>query len=79
MTDNSDFMSRYLPPENSEQQREHPAPAEDATEEVSLADVRVPEPGAPPPPHMPPVGGYEFGPPPAEGTATRRGPRRRGH
>lgn len=67
MTDNSDFMSRYLPPENSEQHREHPAPAEDATEEVSLADVRVPEPGAPPPPHIPPVGGYEFGPPPAEG------------
>ncbi len=67
MTDNSDFMSRYLPPENSEQHREHPAPAEDATEEVSLADVRVPEPGAPQSPHIPPVGGYEFGPPPAEG------------
>ncbi|WP_101953478.1 MinD/ParA family protein [Mycobacterium intracellulare] len=65
MTDNSDFMSRYLPPENSEQHREHPAPADDVTEEVSLADVRLPEPGAPQSPHMPPVN-YEFGPPPAE-------------
>src|SRR5271168_5071975 len=64
MTDNSDFMSRYLPPENVEQHREHPAPADDVTEEVSLSDLRLPEPGGPQPPQMPPVSRYEFAPPP---------------
>ena len=55
MTDNSDFMSRYLPPENAEAHREHPGPADELTEEVSLSDLRLPEPGAPQPPQMPPV------------------------
>lgn len=71
MTDNSDFMSRYLPPENPEQQREQ-SPAEDRTEEVSLSDLRLPEPAAPQPPQVPspqlppaPVGDYEFAPPSA--------------
>lgn len=74
MTDNSDFMSRYLPPENPEQHREHASPADDLTEEVSLSDLRLPEPGAPQPPHVPapqlpapPVGDYEFAPPHEEG------------
>ena len=67
MTDNSDFMSRYLPPENVEQHREHPAPADEVTEEVSLSDLRLPEPGVPQPPQMPPVSRYEFAPPPAQG------------
>ncbi|BAN91978.1 hypothetical protein BB737_19535 [Mycobacterium avium subsp. hominissuis] len=72
MTDNSDFMSRYLPPENPEQHREHSAAPGDRTEEVSLSDVRLPEPAAPkapqvpsPQPSAPPVGHYEFAPPPA--------------
>ncbi|WP_081248223.1 MinD/ParA family ATP-binding protein [Mycobacterium avium] len=72
MTDNSDFMSRYLPPENPEQHREHAAPADERTEEVSLSDVQLPEPAPPQPPQVPspglpasPVGHYEFAPPPA--------------
>ncbi|GAB4684149.1 hypothetical protein MOKP106_22340 [Mycobacterium avium subsp. hominissuis] len=78
MTDNSDFMSRYLPPENSEQQREHVAPADERTEEVSLSELRLPEPAAPPPPQVPspqlpppPVANYEFAPPPAQGGPAR--------
>ncbi|GAB4951739.1 MULTISPECIES: MinD/ParA family ATP-binding protein [Mycobacterium avium complex (MAC)] len=70
MTDNSDFMSRYLPPENPEQHREQASPGEDLTEEVSLSDLRLPEPAAPQPPQVPspqlpppPVGDYEFAPP----------------
>ena len=55
MTDNSDFMSRYLPPDNTEARREHPGPQTDLTEEVSLTDLRLPEPGGPQPPQMPPV------------------------
>ncbi|SOJ57041.1 ESX-1 secretion-associated protein EspI [Mycobacterium simulans] len=74
MTDNSDFMSRYLPPENPEQHREHAAPADDLTEEVSLSDLRLHEPAAPQPPQVPspqlpapPVAKYEFASPPAPG------------
>lgn len=82
MTDNSDFVSRYLQPENSEQQHREPvAPSEERTEEVSLSDLRLPEPAAPPPPQVPapqlpppPVGKYEFAPPSAEGD-TPAGPR----
>ena len=47
MTDNSDFMSRYLPPDHTEAHREHPGPTDHLTEEVSLTDLRLPEPGAP--------------------------------
>ncbi|WP_204815308.1 MinD/ParA family ATP-binding protein [Mycobacterium riyadhense] len=74
MTDNSDFMSRYLPPENPEQNREQAAPADNLTEEVSLPDLRLPEPASALPPQVPspqlptpPVGKYEFAPPPAQG------------
>ncbi|MGE2818258.1 hypothetical protein ACQI5H_24425 [Mycobacterium heidelbergense] len=71
MTDNSDFMSRYLPPEPSEAPREDPGPAdertEEVTEEVSVAHLRLPEPEAPQPPQMPAVSRYEFAPPPTEG------------
>lgn len=80
MTDNSDFMSRYLPPENPEQQREPAAPSEERTEEVSLSEVRLPEPAAPPPPEVPspqlpppPVGNYEFAPPSQESGAPQGG------
>ncbi|MEE6140616.1 hypothetical protein SKC41_30445 [Mycobacterium sp. 050128] len=76
MTDNSDFVSRYLSPENTEQHREQVAPADERTEEVSLSDLRVPEPAAPQAPQVPtpqlpspPVGKYEFAPPPAPGSA----------
>ena len=42
MTDNSDFMARYLPPENPER-RQPTAPApEDNTEDVSIPDPRMP-------------------------------------
>ena len=44
MTDNSDFMARYLPPENAER-REPAAPAPGDTEDVSIPDPRMPEPG----------------------------------
>ena len=71
MTDNSDFMSRYLPPENAGH-REHAASADERAEEVSLSDLRLPEPGAPQSPQMPPPaplefappGGFDFAPPP---------------
>jgi len=62
MTDNSDFMSRYLPPENAGH-REHAASAEERPEEASLSDVRLPEPGAPQSPQMPPPAPLEFAPP----------------
>ena len=61
MTDNSDFMSRYLPPENAGH-REHAAPADERAEEVSLSDLRLPEPGAPQSPQMPPPAPLEFAP-----------------
>ncbi|OSC20295.1 hypothetical protein B8W69_28980 [Mycobacterium vulneris] len=80
MTDNSDFMSRYLPPENPEQHREHAAPTDEVTEEVSLSDLRLPEPAAPPAPQVPspqlpppPVGKYEFAPPSPEGGPAQAG------
>lgn len=80
MTDNSDFMSRYLPPENPEQHREQASPAEDLTEEVSLSDLRLPEPAAPQSPQVPapqlpppPVGNYEFAPPSQEGGGPHSG------
>lgn len=76
MTDNSDFMSRYLPSESSEQHREHAAPVDDRTEEVSLSDLRLRGPAAPQPPQvlspqLPPVGTYEFAPPPGQGGRTQ--------
>lgn len=75
MTENSDFISRYLPPENAEQQhREHGAPADERTEEVSLSDLRLPEPGVPQSPQMPPVGRYEFAPPPMQGAGPETAP-----
>ncbi|WP_459958467.1 MinD/ParA family ATP-binding protein [Mycobacterium avium] len=73
MTDNSDFMSRYLPPEHTEAHREHPGPTDHLTEEVSLTDLRLPEPGGPQPPQMPPVSRDEFTPPPAEGDRAEAG------
>lgn len=62
MTDNSDFMSRYLPPENAGH-REHVAPSDERTEEVSVADLRLPEPGAPQSPQIPPPAPLQFSPP----------------
>ena len=71
MTDNSDFMARYLPPENAER-REHAAPTHRDTDDVSMPDPRMPDPGPRPriqlPPRYevgpPPDGGLEFAPPP---------------
>ena len=71
MTDNSDFMSRYLPPENAGH-REHAAPADERAEEVSLSDLRLPEPGAPQSPQMPPPAPLEFAPPSVGSTSRRR-------
>nr|WP_038582380.1 MinD/ParA family protein [Mycobacterium marinum] len=69
-------MSRYLPSESSEQHREHAAPVDDRTEEVSLSDLRLRGPAAPQPPQvlspqLPPVGTYEFAPPPGQGGRTQ--------
>lgn len=74
MTDNSDFMSRYLAPEDTDAPREHVAPSEEVTEEVSLSDVQLPEPSAPQAPQMPPVSKYEFAPPPAQRTGPAPAP-----
>ena len=54
-------MSRYLPPENAGH-REHAAPADERAEEVSLSDLRLPEPAAPQSPQMPPPAPLEFAP-----------------
>ena len=53
MTDNSDWMARFLPPENTER-REPAAPAPVGTEAVSIPDPRIPDPGPPPRPRMDP-------------------------
>lgn len=66
MTDDSDFMSRYLRPENADR-REQPTPPASAAEDVSMPDPQMPQPTpaqqprvnpsdtefpfAPPPPH----------------------------
>ena len=64
MTDNSDFMARYLPPDYPER-RQPAAPAPGDTEDVSIPDPRMPEPGPAPQPRMgpPQPPRYEFAPP----------------
>ena len=80
MTDNSDFMARYLRPDDTER-REHPTPPPvDDEEETAVVAPQIPQPAAvPPQPWLgPPNGGLEFGPPPGgpgggEGAHTRSG------
>jgi MinD-like ATPase involved in chromosome partitioning or flagellar assembly len=79
MTDNSDFMARYLRPDDTER-REHPTPPVDDEEETAVVTPQIPQPAAVPhqPRLGPPNGGLEFGPPtsqPAggEGAHTRSG------
>jgi MinD-like ATPase involved in chromosome partitioning or flagellar assembly len=58
MTENSDFMARYLRPDNATR-REHPArPADETTEEVRMPEPQMGQPEAPaPPPAAPPATG----------------------
>jgi MinD-like ATPase involved in chromosome partitioning or flagellar assembly len=67
MTDNSDFMARYLRPDDADR-REHPTPPPvDDEEETVIVEPEIPQPAAPPQPRLgPPTGGFEFGPPPAQ-------------
>jgi MinD-like ATPase involved in chromosome partitioning or flagellar assembly len=80
MTDNSDFMARYLRPDDTDR-REHPTPPPvDDEDETVIVEPEIPQPAASPQPRPgPPTGGFEFGPPPAaqpgggEGAHTRSG------
>jgi MinD-like ATPase involved in chromosome partitioning or flagellar assembly len=69
MTDNSDFMARYLRPETADR-REHPASPSADIEDAKVADPQKAQP-APPrqPPLQSPVGGFGFASPtpPAQG------------
>jgi MinD-like ATPase involved in chromosome partitioning or flagellar assembly len=60
MTDNSDFMARYLRPDDSDR-REHPAPPPVDDEEAKIVEPQMPAPASP---QQPPAGGPEFAPPP---------------
>ena len=75
MSENSDFLARYLAPDNAER-REYGAPAHGDSDDVSMPDPRMTDPGSEPRPRMPtpsrhefappPGGGFEFAPPPAD-------------
>ena len=66
MSDNSDFLARYLPPDNAER-REHGASAHGDSDDVSMPDPRMTDPGSEPQSRMPPPSGHEFAPPPDGG------------
>jgi MinD-like ATPase involved in chromosome partitioning or flagellar assembly len=78
MTDNSDFMARYLRADDD--RREQPAPVPVDDEEATVVEPRMPAPAPPPAPRLPLPAGRNDGatqaygrPPAGEGAHTRPG------
>jgi MinD-like ATPase involved in chromosome partitioning or flagellar assembly len=79
MTDNSDFMARYLRADDTDR-RDQPAPLPVDDEEATVVEPRLPAPAPPPPPRLPPPAGRNdvaattYGRPPGgEGAHARPG------